>query len=350
MTMQKIFFHKKPDWQLPESTATPEHLWHDYHQNRRKFLKISAGTIGGALATTLATGMMGHRAMAATAPNMMGNGAWVAKTRRLYPAVGNTKYDQARRFATTPEEDVTRYNNFYEIGSDKDVWRAADKLTPYPWSVVVDGLVDRPQTFDVADLMKKMSLETRVYRHRCVEAWSMTVPWSGFGLKKLLQSVGVKSSAKYVAFETKADKDSMPGLKQVWYPWPYNEGLTIAEAMNDLPFLVVGAYEKPLANQNGAPIRLALPWKYGFKSIKSIVRITLTAKMPKTFWSTISKNEYGFFANVNPEFSHPRWSQATERVLGRDPADRVPTLKYNGYGKWIADVYKNMPQTRDLFF
>ena len=347
MTIKGPSFHQKQDWQLSESVATPEHLWHEY-QHRRKFLKLSAGTIGGALASTMVG--LDNYAIGATDPNMAGNGAWVAKTKGLYPAANNPKYDSARRFPTTAENLATRYNNFYEIGSDKEPWRGAGNLTPYPWSVKIDGMVDNPQTIDVVDLMKKMKLETRVYRHRCVEAWSMTVPWSGFSLKKLLLSVGVKPAAKFVTFETLADKKSMPGLQQVWYPWPYTEGLTMAEAMNDLAFMVGGAYEKPIPNQNGAPLRLALPWKYGFKSIKSIVRITLTDKMPKTFWSTISANEYGFFANVNPAFPHARWSQATERVLGRDANDRVPTLIYNGYGKWVADVYKSMPQDRNLFF
>ncbi len=345
--ISKVAFHQKPGWQLPEAAVTDEALWHDYHQNRRKFLSLSAGMIGGAAAYTIAG--LNNKSIAATGDDMVGNGAWMAGAKRFYPAQKNATYDKAKRFAITSEHDVTHYNNFYEFGSEKDVWRSVENFTPYPWTVVIDGMVDKPQRVDMMDLIKKMGLETRVYRHRCVEAWSMTVPWSGFSLRKLLLSVGVKSDAKFVAFETKADKKSMPGLSQVWYPWPYQEGVTIAEAMNDLPFMVVGAYEKPLPNQNGAPLRLALPWKYGFKSTKSIVRITLTDKKPKTFWSQIASNEYGFYANVNPEVPHARWSQATERVLGRD-GERVPTLKFNGYGEWVADIYKNLPQDRNLFF
>ncbi|MGI9462251.1 MAG: protein-methionine-sulfoxide reductase catalytic subunit MsrP [Alphaproteobacteria bacterium] len=340
MTLPKIFFQQKPEWQLPEKDATPEALWLDYQQNRRKFLRLSAGSIGGALAS----GVWGINNLARADAAL-----WQQKAKIFYPSRKNLTYDKAKRFPITSEFDATRYNNFYEIGSDKAVWRGSDSLQPYPWTVRIDGMVDNPKTFDVLDLIKKMGIETRVYRLRCVEAWSMTVPWVGFPLKKMLQSVGVKSGAKYVAFYTKADKETMPGLRQVWYPWPYREGLTIAEAMHDLSFMVVGAYDKPLPNQNGAPLRLALPWKYGFKSIKSIERITLTSRKPKTFWSDIASNEYGFYANVNPKYSHPRWSQATERVLGKGK-ERVPTLKYNGYGRWIAGIYKNLPQTRELFF
>ena len=198
----------------------------------------------------------------------------------------------------------------------------------------------KEMTIDIDDLLKKIPLEERVYRFRCVEAWSMAVPWSGFPLKALVALAKPNSSAKYVRMETLFDRGIMPGLRQPWYPWPYAEGLTIEEATNDLAFIATGLYGKPMPKQNGAPLRLATPWKYGFKSIKSIVRFTFLREKPETFWELVQPREYGFWANVNPKVSHPRWSQASERVLGN--SGRVPTLLYNGYGEFVADLYTDL--------
>jgi methionine sulfoxide reductase catalytic subunit len=206
--------------------------------------------------------------------------------------------------------------------------------------------VAKPMTLDIDDLLKRVTLEERLYRHRCVEAWSMAVPWTGFPLKALLDIAQPLGSAKYVRFETFQNPKVASGQKQFWYPWPYIEGITMAEANNELAFVVTGMYGKPVPKQDGAPLRLALPWKYGFKSIKSIVRISFTDKQPVTFWQTVQGEEYGFWANVNPEVPHPRWSQATERVLGSD--ERVPTLKWNGYGEYVAHLYDGL-QSEKLF-
>jgi len=244
----------------------------------------------------------------------------------------------------TAYKDATTYNNFYEFGTDKGIHRAAQKLPLKPWTVKVDGLVDQPQEFGVEDLIKAMPIEERVYRLRCVEAWSMVVPWTGFPISALLKAVGPKPEAKYVRFETAALPSVMPGLRQSWYPWPYIEACTVEEAANDLSFLVVGAYGKPLPPQNGGPIRFHQPWKYGFKAGKSLVKISLVAQRPKTFWETIQASEYGFWANVNPEVSHPRWSQASERVLGT--GDRIPTQLFNGYGEFVAGMYAGLQKER----
>jgi len=194
------------------------------------------------------------------------------------------------------------------------------------------------------DLIRKMPLEERLYRHRCVEAWSMAVPWSGFPLKALVELAKPLGNAKYVAMQTFMDPKMAPGQRAFFYPWPYTEGLTVAEATNELAFMVTGAYGKPLKNSNGAPLRLATPWKYGFKSVKSIVKLTFTDQRPKTFWEALQESEYGFWANVNPDVPHPRWSQATERVLGID--GRRPTLKWNGYGEYVAHLYDGLDKER----
>ena len=209
-----------------------------------------------------------------------------------------------------------------------------------PWDVRIDGMVEKPVTVAIDELLKKMPLEERLYRHRCVEAWSMAVPWSGFPFKALVDFARPLGSAKYVVMETFQDPGVAKGQKQGWYPWPYREGLTIAEATNELAFLATGLYGKPMPKQNGAPLRLAVPWKYGFKSIKSIVRFSFTDKRPVTFWEKVQSAEYGFWANVNPEVPHRRWSQATERVLGK--STRVPTLLYNGYAEQVAHLYQGM--------
>ncbi|WP_136441689.1 protein-methionine-sulfoxide reductase catalytic subunit MsrP [Pacificoceanicola onchidii] len=240
-------------------------------------------------------------------------------------------------------EDITNYCNFYEFGTGKsDPAANAHMLTTDPWSVKIDGLVDTPGEYSVADILSKMTIEERIYRFRCVEAWSMIVPWNGFELADLLQMAGVKPEAKYVAFETALRPDEMPGTRFPVLDWPYVEGLRLDEAMHPLTLMASGLYGKPLPNQNGAPLRLVVPWKYGFKSIKSIVRITLTDSEPPTSWNKANGREYGFYSNVNPEVDHPRWSQATERPLGGGLfSRRRPTLMFNGYDE-VASLYEGM--------
>ncbi|MDZ4311748.1 MAG: protein-methionine-sulfoxide reductase catalytic subunit MsrP [Cypionkella sp.] len=246
-------------------------------------------------------------------------------------------------------EDITTYNNYYEFGYDKaDPAAYAGKLKTDPWSVVVDGLVDNPGSYALADLIAGQPIEERIYRFRCVEAWSMIVPWQGFQLSGLLQKLGVKPEAKYVAFETLVRPEEMPGINGGMIDWPYREGLRLDEAMHPLTIMATGLYGKPMPNQNGAPIRLVVPWKYGFKSIKSIVRISLVAEQPVTTWNTLAANEYGFYANVNPEVDHPRWSQASERRIGGGLfAGRVDTVKFNGYGDQVASLYTGQDLTKD---
>jgi sulfoxide reductase catalytic subunit YedY len=241
-------------------------------------------------------------------------------------------------------EDITSYNNFYEFGTDKeDPKRYAQGLTTDPWSIVIDGMVDRPGTYDIADVLKDQAIEERIYRFRCVEAWSMVIPWNGFELADLLNRVGVQPSAKYVAFETLVRPEEMPGVRYPVIEWPYREGLRLDEAMHPLTILATGLYGEPMPKQNGAPIRLVVPWKYGFKSIKSIVRITLTDKEPPTSWNMLQPNEYGFYSNVNPTVDHPRWSQATERRVGGGLfAGRQDTLMFNGYEAEVASLYAGM--------
>jgi sulfoxide reductase catalytic subunit YedY len=261
----------------------------------------------------------------------------------LYPAKRNERYTLDRPI--TDEKLSTQYNNFYEYGSQKDIAEEAQQLPIRPWTVTIDGMVQKPMQIAIDDLLKRVQLEERLYRHRCVEAWSMAVPWSGFPMKALVEIAEPLASATYVRMETFLNAKVAPGQKQFWYPWPYTEGVTMAEATNELAFLVTGMYGKPVPRQDGAPLRLALPWKYGFKSVKSIAKFTFTDKRPVTFWEKLSDGkEYGFWANVNPEVPHPRWSQATERVLGVD--GRRPTLLYNGYGEYVASLYDDLKSER----
>jgi sulfoxide reductase catalytic subunit YedY len=241
-------------------------------------------------------------------------------------------------------DEITTYNNYFEFGTDKgDPKRNAGRLTTDPWSVRIDGLVDRPGNYDFGDIVSGVQMEERIYRLRCVEAWSMVVPWVGFELKDLLDRVGVRPSARYVAFETLERPEEMPGLRYPVLDWPYREGLRLDEAMHPLTILATGLYGEEMPNQNGAPIRLVVPWKYGFKSIKSIVRITLTEDEPPASWNMSQPNEYGFYSNVNPEVDHPRWSQATERRIGGGLfSDRQPTLMFNGYADEVAGLYAGM--------
>lgn len=241
-------------------------------------------------------------------------------------------------------EDITSYNNFYEFGTGKDdPVKNAGALTTTPWTVTIDGMVDKPGEYDFTDIMAKMTVEERIYRFRCVEAWSMVVPWNGFELKDLLDLAGVQSSAKYVAFETLYRPEEMVGQKFPTLEWPYVEGLRLDEAMHPLTIMATGIYGKDIPNQNGAPMRLVVPWKYGFKSIKSVVKITLTDKEPPTSWNIANAREYGFYSNVNPEVDHQRWSQATERKIGGGLfAKRIPTLMLNGYEEEVASLYEGM--------
>ena len=248
----------------------------------------------------------------------------------------------------TRKADATSYNNFYEFGTDKaDPAAKAHTLTTAPWSVKIDGLVGKPATYTLEDILGHAKLEERIYRLRCVEGWSMVIPWVGFPLADLLKRVEPQGSAKYVAFETLVRPDEMPGQRGIFQPlpWPYLEGLRLDEAMHPLTILATGMYGETLPNQNGAPLRLVVPWKYGFKSIKSIVRISLVEKQPPTTWQSQADNEYGFYSNVNPEVDHPRWSQATERRIGEGSglfAKRRPTQMFNGYGEQVAQLYAGL--------
>ncbi|MCB4456137.1 protein-methionine-sulfoxide reductase catalytic subunit MsrP [Leisingera sp. McT4-56] len=241
-------------------------------------------------------------------------------------------------------EEVTSYCNFYEFGTGKsDPAAYAGRMTTTPWSVRIDGLVDRPGEYSIEQILGEMTLEERIYRFRCVEAWSMVVPWQGFELADLLDLAGVQSGAEYVAFETLYRPSEMPGTAYKVLDWPYREGLRLDEAMHPLTIMATGIFGKPLPNQNGAPLRLVVPWKYGFKSIKSVVRVTLTDKEPPASWNMANPREYGFYSNVNPNVSHPRWSQASERRIGGGLfAKRQPTLMFNGYGQEVAPMYDGM--------
>lgn len=240
----------------------------------------------------------------------------------------------------TPEEIIANYNNYYEFSVYKEaVASLAKDLKTSPWPIEISGLVRNPMTIDAADLIAKYPAEERVYRLRCVEGWSMVIPWYGFPLHKLLKDLEVKPGAGYITFTTLADKEQMPGIISPYFKFPYVEGLRLDEAMHDLTFLAWGVYQKPLPPQEGAPLRLVVPWKYGFKSSKSIVKIELVKDQPRTFWSDANPMEYGFYSNVNPEVDHPRWSQATERRIGED--QRRPTLKFNGYDE-VAPLYEGM--------
>ncbi|MFA5949361.1 MAG: protein-methionine-sulfoxide reductase catalytic subunit MsrP [Hyphomicrobium sp.] len=271
-----------------------------------------------------------------------------APARAYAASLSATKSPFSTNEPPTRRQDATTYNNFYEFGVGKDdPARNAGSLTTAPWTVKIDGLVDKPGTYTLEDILKSAPLEERVYRLRCVEAWSMVIPWVGFPLAALLKRVAPQASAKYVAFETLVRPEEMPGQDGVLQPlpWPYVEGLRLDEAMHPLTILAVGMYGETLPNQNGAPLRLVVPWKYGFKSIKSIVRIQLVEKQPPTTWQAQGEGEYGFFSNVNPEVDHPRWSQATERRIGDGSglfAKRRPTLMLNGYAEQVSSLYTGL--------
>jgi methionine sulfoxide reductase catalytic subunit len=320
-------------WEMQEREATPEAMFRD----RRRLIQAMGL---GAIAAAAVPGF--GRAAAAAAATAADDPQAADPTASLYPAKRNERYALDR--PVTAEEYVTIYNNFYEFGSQKDISGAAQALPIRPWTIKFDGLVEKEKSIDFDDLVRQMPLEERLYRHRCVEAWSMAVPWNGFPMKALVDFAKPLGSAKYVRMESFSDARVAPGQKQFWYPWPYVEGLTMAEATNELAFIVTGAYGKPLPRQNGAPLRLATPWKYGFKSTKSIVRFTFAEARPVSFWEKLQSTEYGFWANINPDVPHPRWSQASERVLGT--GERRPTLIWNGYGEFVADMYKGLEKER----
>ncbi len=318
-----MLIKRRKSWEMPERLATPESVF----LNRRALIK-------GAGAIAAAAFVGGCDDMVTSARAQDGNDPSAG----LYPVARNDRFQLDR--ALTDEETASTYNNFYEFGSHKRIYEAAQSLPIRPWDIVIDGEVEAPRTIAFDDLIAQMPLEERLYRHRCVEAWSMAVPWSGFPMRSLVEFAKPLGSAGYVRMETFMNPEIAPGQRQSWYPWPYVEGLTIAEATHDLAFLVTGVYGKPAKRQFGAPLRLALPWKYGFKSIKSIVRFTFTRERPVSFWQEIQGSEYGFWANVNPQVPHPRWSQATEEVLGT--GERVPTLLFNGYADEVASLYANL--------
>ena len=315
---------RRRGWEIPDRELTPERLF----LSRRSVM-------AGAAAVALGAGT-------AHAQRVSDLAKLPDPTADLYPAKHSDKYVLDRPI--TEEKINAHYNNFYEFNSSKEVAEQSQALPIRPWTVKLDGMVEKEQTIDIDALIRKMTLEERSYRHRCVEAWSMAIAWTGFPFAKLVELAQPLSSAKYVRMETFMDPKVAPGQKQRWYPWPYVEGLTMAEATNELTFLATGAYGHPMAKQHGAPLRLAAPWKYGFKSIKSIVRFTLTDKRPVGLWEALQKSEYGFWANVNPQVPHPRWSQATEEVIGT--GERRPTLLFNGYGEYVADLYKDLQNER----
>jgi sulfoxide reductase catalytic subunit YedY len=332
---------RKKGWEIPESAATPEAA---FFTRRRMVVGGLAGaaTLGAGAALW---GFSGHGAAEATAMQQLAAVTPPAEdpSAGLYPAMRNMRYRLDREL--TDEKLSTTYNNFYEFGSSKTIWQAAQRLNIRPWEIRIDGMVEKPRTIGIDDLLKVVTLEERLYRFRCVEAWAMAVPWTGFPMKALVDFAAPLSSAKYVRMETFMDPTVAPGQKAGWYPWPYVEGLTIDEATNELTLLATGVYGKPLPRQMGAPLRLITPWKYGFKSIKSIVRFTFTDQRPKSFWEAIQSSEYGFWANVNPKVPHPRWSQATEELIGTN-GKRVPTQIFNGYGDFVADLYANRQNER----
>lgn len=315
-------------WEVPERQATDESIY----LRRREIVQA----MGLATATLALPGMALAQGAAANKD--------ADPSAALYPAKRNDRYGKPEPITT--EKLATTYNNFYEFDTDKSIWRAAQKMPIRPWTIKVGGMVDKPFEIGIDDLLAKMPLEERVYRHRCVETWSMIVPWSGFAMKSLVEFCKPTSGAKFIVMQTLKDPKVMPGQKDMLYPWPYTEGLAMDEAMHDLTFIATGLYGKPIPKQNGAPLRLVAPWKYGFKNVKSIVSIEFTDKRPVSFWEKLIPTEYGFWANVNPKVPHPRWSQATEKPLGSN--DRIPTVIYNGYAEFVAGLYESR-QSEKLF-
>lgn len=310
---------------IPSSEITPKAVY----LSRREFIR-AAGMIAGsvALAACVPQTIQPAPSVSAGAPSA----TTAADQKTLQDELGSP---------ANKLNDITHYNNYYEFTTDKEsVAPLAASFKTTPWEVEIYGLVQKPRKFSVDEMEKLFHPEERIYRLRCVEAWSMVIPWMGFPLAKLLKEVEPTTAAKYVRFETITKTDEMPGQKDPLYPWPYQEGLRMDEAMHDLTLLATGLYGGELPAQNGGGIRLVVPWKYGFKSIKAVIRIELVDKQPTTMWSAIAPDEYGFYANVNPEVDHPRWSQASERRIGE--LKRRPTLKFNGYEEQVAGLYKGM--------
>ena len=324
-------------WQGREKDATPESVY----RNRRRFIKeMGLGTVG------LAAFSLGACTNEANGTGSSARGPLDTippdAPRKGLPATRNAAFEVPDR-EITQRVKASGYNNFYEFdASTKEIWPLTDDYDPFPMTLSVRGLVEKNFRIEIGDLIREMELEERVYRFRCVEAWSMTVPWTGFPLKKLVERCKPLSKATHIRFVTVDRPKEMPGIKsQPWYPWPYYEGLRMDEAMNDLAFVATGMYGEPLPKQNGSPLRLALPWKYGYKGPKAFVRIEFTDHRPGTFWNDLQPTEYGFLSNVNPNIPHPRWSQATERYLNDDR--RIPTMLFNGYTEWVGDLYPDEP-------
>lgn len=309
---------------IRSSEITPQSLY----LRRREFLKL--GAISATAAFLAACGFADEQALpAATSP-------------RQTSQPNQDEYGDP----LTSYEAITNYNNYYEFSTDKEaVARLAKHFQIRPWTVEVSGLVAKPRVFDIDELLKKYPQEERIYRLRCVEGWSMVIPWLGFPLAKLLKEVEPLGSARYVSFLSVSRPEEMPGMRSSFYPWPYREGLRLDEALHDLTILATGLYGELLPNQNGAPLRLVVPWKYGFKSAKAILKIELTERQPQTFWNLIAPEEYGFYSNVNPQKPHPRWSQTTERRIGE--SGRRPTLMFNGYADEVAHLYHGMDLMKD---
>lgn len=329
-----VHIRQQRSYNSPERDVTPQSAY----LSRRSLLRSAAGAGAAAL-------IAGGIPKAALSQAAVGD-----PTADLYPAASNPIYNavQGDR-ALTEYRDTITYNNFYEYGTNKNIWQAAQSLPRRPWTVEIDGMVAKPQTLDIDELIRSMPLEERIYRHRCVETWSMVVPWSGFALRHLLERAEPLGSARYVAFET-AEMWNKNSILSAQFPWPYREGLRLDEAMNDLTLMATGIYGEPMPSQNGAPIRLVVPWKYGFKGIKSITRITLTDTPPPTFWSEANGAEYGFWANVNPEVPHRRWSQAREWDISSGRGVTFDTLPWNGYGEFVAGMYSDLDPVGDRIF
>jgi sulfoxide reductase catalytic subunit YedY len=317
-------------WDSPERDITPEPVV----LSRRKWLKWAGlGAAGGAVLG--GGGFWWWQRRKGTDEEVLQSGV-TPDVPAVFQAERNPRFRSAGR-PETRESDAARYCNFYEFTTEKLVWRYVERFRPEPWTVTVAGLCARPQTFDLTSITRTFQQEERVYRHRCVEAWAMVVPWTGFPLADLLRRVEPLPAARFVKFVSFDRPDEAPRMSIRRHPWPYTEGLTLAEATNELTLLVTGMYGHSLRKQHGAPIRLVVPWKYGFKSAKSIERIELTAEQPRTFWNTEVPHEYDFTANVNPAIDHPRWSQRNETMLGTGA--EYPTVLYNGYGEWVARLY-----------
>jgi len=314
----------------PSDIRPSEITSHTNYLNRRDFIRAGA-IAGGSLLSPAALGAVIPEGQLAKLENVSRSPFSTDEMQNSY-------------------DDITTYNNYYEFGTGKEQPAVyARDFKPRPWTISVEGHAEKTGTFDLDDFVKPFDLEERIYRMRCVEAWSMVIPWVGISLAEVVKHLQPTSKAKYVAFETLNDPDRMPGVNRRVLKWPYREGLTIAEATNPLPILAVGLYGEVLPNQNGAPIRLVVPWKYGFKGIKSIVTIRFTEDMPETSWNMSQASEYGFYANVNPNVSHPRWSQARERRIGGSVfANKQPTLMFNGYGEHVADLYKGLDLRRNF--